>query len=209
MRVLGKLRFKDQAFKLREDAILDATTRLLAAKGFDLITMDEVAEAVGLSKPSLYKHFKSKEELVTEAMIRLLDGALGFLDEQSSDLGPTERLRGLLEWALRVRLGGGLPFLPSTSAHVRGILTNSLRYVTRALKMHRMLDGLVTEAKRRGELRGELPNDVILYSYYARTCDPAVEYLRLYGHYSDDAIVEHMLAVCFTGIAAAGTAGAA
>ena len=83
------------------------------------------------------------------------------------------------------------------------MLTNSLRYVTRALKLHRMLDAIVTDAKKRGELRKELPNDVILYSYYARTCDPAVEYLRIYGKYDDDAIVEQMLAVCFAGIASA------
>jgi AcrR family transcriptional regulator len=203
MGVLGKLRFKDQAFKLREDAILDATTRLLAAKGFDLITMDDVADEVGLSKPSLYKHFKSKEELVTEAMIRLLDGALAYLEQQPAGLDPSNRLRGLLAWALRVRLGGGLPFLPSTSAHVRGILTNSIRYVTRALKLNRTLGDIVNDAKQRGELRAELPNDVILYSYYARTCDPAVEYLRVYGRYDDDAIVGHMLAVCFSGIATA------
>ena len=205
MGVLGKLRFKDQAFKLREDAILDATARLLAAKGFDLITMDDVADEVGLSKPSLYKHFKSKEDLVTEAMIRLLDGALAYLGGLPANLGPTDRLRSLLEWVLRVRLSGGLPFLPSTSAHVRAMLTHSLRYVTRALKLHRLLDAVVTDAKRRGELGKTLPNDVILYSYYARTCDPAVEYLRVYGKYDDDAIVAHMLAVCFSGIATAAT----
>jgi len=31
------------------------------------MTMDDVAGAIGISKPSLYKHFKSKEELVGEA----------------------------------------------------------------------------------------------------------------------------------------------
>jgi AcrR family transcriptional regulator len=202
MSFLGKLRFKDQAFKLREDAILDATTKLLAAKGFDLITMDDVAEAVGLSKPSLYKHFKSKEDLVTEAMVRLVDEALAYLEKLPDTMSPLERLRSLLEWALRVRLGGGLPFLPSTSAHVRAFLTQSLRYMTRALKLNRLLDEIVTDAKRDGELAAELPNDVILYSYYSRTCDPAVEYLRLYGRYDDDAIVAHMQSVCFDGIGA-------
>ncbi|MEI8297802.1 MAG: TetR/AcrR family transcriptional regulator [Pseudomonadota bacterium] len=200
MSFLVKLRFKDQTFKLRENAILDATTKLLAAKGFDLITMDDVAAEVGLSKPSLYKHFKSKEDLVTEAMIRLVDEALAYLKQQPDTMSPLERLRSLLEWALRVRLGGGMPFLPSTSAHVRAFLTQSLRYVTRALKLHRLLDQVVSDAKRDGELASELPNDVILYSFYARTCDPAVEYLRLYGKYDDDAIVAHMQSVCFAGI---------
>ncbi|WP_307838917.1 helix-turn-helix domain-containing protein [Deefgea sp. CFH1-16] len=60
MSIFSKLSFKDQAFKLRENAILDATTAILGTKGYDLMTMDDVANAVGISKPSLYKHFKSK-----------------------------------------------------------------------------------------------------------------------------------------------------
>ncbi|WP_199154694.1 TetR/AcrR family transcriptional regulator [Chromobacterium sp. ASV23] len=201
MGILGRLSFKDQAFKLREQAVLDATTRMLASKGFDLMTMDDVAGEAGISKPSLYKHFKSKDELATEVMIRLLDDAQAYLAAQDAALSPLGRLRDLLAWALRVRLSGGLPFLPSTSPQVRGMLTRSLRYVSRAIKLHKALQGIVEQAKEAGELRAELPADVILYSYYARTCDPAVEYLRVYGKYADEEIIRHMLGVCFEGMA--------
>lgn len=200
MSILKKLSFKDQAFRLREDAILDATTQLFASKGFDLMTMDDVAHDVGISKPSLYKHFKSKEELAGAAMLRLLERTGEFLDGLDSSLGPRQRLSALLEWAMRVRLAGGLPFLPSTSEHVRGMLTRNLRYVAAALKLNYRLKKIVQQGKKAGELRQDLPDDVILYSFYARTCDPAVEYLRLYAKMSDDEIVEHMLNVCFSGI---------
>ncbi|MDN0082840.1 helix-turn-helix domain-containing protein [Crenobacter sp. SG2305] len=200
MSILSKLSFKDQAFQLRESAVLDATTRLLASKGFDLMTMDDVANEVGISKPSLYKHFKSKEELVSEVMIRLLDATLDYLAAQPAELSPLDRLRDLLESAMRVRLAGGLPFLPSTSPQVREMLTRNLRYVPRVLKLNKTLEMIVAEAKQAGELRRDLPNDVILFSYYARSCDPAVEYLRLYGKLDDDAIVAHMLSVCFDGL---------
>ncbi|NUA29518.1 TetR/AcrR family transcriptional regulator [Cupriavidus basilensis] len=200
MSIFGRLSFKDQAFKLREDAILDAATRILAGKGFDLMTMDDVALEVGISKPSLYKHFKSKEDLVGEALIRLIDGALEYLEQLPGDLTGLARLRALLEWALRVRLTGGLPFLPSTSPHVREMLTRNLRYVTRVLKLNRQLEKLVAEAKAAGELDPSLPDEVILFSYYARTCDPAVEYLQLYSKLGTDAIVEHMLKVSFEGM---------
>ncbi|QOT78723.1 TetR/AcrR family transcriptional regulator [Cupriavidus basilensis] len=200
MSIFGRLSFKDQAFKLREDAILDAATRILAGKGFDLMTMDDVALEVGISKPSLYKHFKSKEDLVGEALIRLIDGALEYLEQLPGDLTGLARLRALLEWALRVRLTGGLPFLPSTSPHVREMLTRNLRYVTRVLKLNRQLEKLVAEAKAAGELDPSLPDDVILFSYYARTCDPAVDYLQLYSKLGTDAIVEHMLKVSFEGM---------
>jgi len=200
MSILSKLSFKDQTFKLREDAILDATTGILAAKGFDPMTMDDVALEVGISKPSLYKHFKSKEELVGAVMVRLIDGALEYLDDLPSDLDPVGRMKSLLEWALRVRLSGGLPFLPSTSTHVREMLTRNFSYVTRVLKLNKKLEGLVSAAKKGGALNAALPDDVILFSYYARTCDPAVDYLKLYSKLDTDAIVEHMLKVCFEGL---------
>jgi AcrR family transcriptional regulator len=199
MSILPKLSFKNQAFKLREHAILDATTAVLSSKGYDLMTMDDVAGAVGISKPSLYKHFKSKEELVGEAMIRLLDGALEFVDGIDKSLGPVEKLSALLEWALRVRLGGGLPFLPSTSPHVREMLIRNVKYMIRVFKLNRQLGALVSEAQKAGLLNRDLPSDVILFSFYARTCDPAVEYLQKYSKMDTDAIVHHMLTVSFQG----------
>lgn len=202
MSIIPKFSFKNQAFKLRENAILDVTTVVLSSKGYDLMTMDDVAGAVGISKPSLYKHFKSKEELVGEAMVRLLEGAIEEVDKLPSALNPVEKLQALLEWAMRVRLGGGLPFLPSTSPHVRDMLMRNFKYMTRVLKLNRLLEGLVKQAQKEGLLNAALPTDVILFSYYARTCDPAVEYLQKFSKMSDDDIVRHMLKVCFEGFRA-------
>jgi AcrR family transcriptional regulator len=199
MSIFPKLSFKNQAFKLREHAILDVTTVVLSSKGYDLMTMDDVAGAVGISKPSLYKHFKSKEELVGEALIRLLDGALDYVAALDAQLGPLQKLSALLEWALRVRLDGGLPFLPSTSPHVREMLMRNLKYMLRVRKLNRQLEAMVTAAQEAGLLSRDLPTDVILFSYYARTCDPAVEYLQKYSKMTNDDIVRHMLKVAFEG----------
>ncbi|WP_297577438.1 TetR/AcrR family transcriptional regulator [uncultured Deefgea sp.] len=200
MSIFSKLSFKDQAFKLRENAILDATTAILGTKGYDLMTMDDVANAVGISKPSLYKHFKSKEDLVGEALIRLIDGAIDFLAQLSHELSAIDKLIALLEWALRVRLEGGMPFLPSTSAHVRDMLMRNLKYVTRVLKLNGQLEKLVLAAQKKGDLNPELPSDVILFSYYSRTCDPAVEYLQKFSKMDNEAIVMHILQVALGGL---------
>jgi len=199
MSIFSKISFKDQAFKLRENAILDATTVILGDKGFDLMTMDDVANAVGISKPSLYKHFKSKEDLVGEALIRLIDGAIDYLAQMDQQLTPQQKLSTLLEWALRVRLEGGLPFLPSTSNSVRSMLMRNMGYVTRILRLNGQLEKLVQAAQKSGELDPDLPCDVILFSYYSRTCDPAVEYLQKFSKMNHDDIVRHMLQVAFQG----------
>jgi len=60
----------------REEAIVVSVNRLLAEKGFETMTMDEVAADVGIAKASLYKHFSSKEELAGAAMIRVLERAI-------------------------------------------------------------------------------------------------------------------------------------
>ena len=200
MSIIPRLSFKNQAFKLRENAILDAATAILSQKGYDLMTMDDVAGMVGISKPSLYKHFKSKEELVGEALIRLLDGALDYVAALDTSLSPLQKLSSLLEWALRVRLDGGLPFLPSTSPHVRDMLIRNVKYMLRVMKLNRQLEALVKLAQQQGQLNRELPTDVILFSYYARTCDPAVEYLQKYSKMESDDIVRHMLKVSLEGL---------
>ncbi|MBV8625383.1 MAG: helix-turn-helix transcriptional regulator [Herbaspirillum sp.] len=199
MSIFGKLSFKDQAFKLRENAILDAATTVLGSKGYDLMTMDDVAGAVGISKPSLYKHFKSKEELVGETMIRLIDGAIDQLAQLGEIATARGKLEAMLEWALRVRLEGGLPFLPSTSTPVREMLMRNVKYVMRVLKLNGQLEKLVKEAQKAGDIDATLPSDVVLYSYYARTCDPAVDYLQKFSKMGNEDIVKYMLHVAFNG----------
>jgi len=202
MSIFEKFSFKDQAFKLREVAILDAATAILANKGYDLMTMDDVANAVGISKPSLYKHFKSKEVLIGVALIRLIDGALDFLGQLDAKAPPIEKLKSLLKWALEVRLNGGMPFLPSTNANVREMLMRNLKYVTRVLKLNGKIEKLVLAAQKQGDLNPNLPSDVILFSYYSRTCDPAVDYLLTFRKMDKAQIVDHMIKVAFSGISA-------
>lgn len=46
-------------------ALLDAAGALFYARGVGAVTVNEIAEASGLTKPTLYRHFPSKEELVS------------------------------------------------------------------------------------------------------------------------------------------------
>ena len=46
------------------DAILSAAAELFRVQGYASTSMQEIADAVGLSRPALYYHFKNKEELL-------------------------------------------------------------------------------------------------------------------------------------------------
>ncbi|MDC0649486.1 TetR/AcrR family transcriptional regulator [Alphaproteobacteria bacterium] len=63
-----------EAAKLeREDSILTATETLLRQSGYDSMTMQAVASAVGLAKGTIYLYFTSRESLVLAVYGRLFD----------------------------------------------------------------------------------------------------------------------------------------
>ena len=54
------------------ERILDAATRLFAERGFEATSLQSVADAVGIRKPSLLYHFPSKDELRRAVLDNLL-----------------------------------------------------------------------------------------------------------------------------------------
>ncbi len=195
-----KLSFKQQQLIVRENAIVDATNSLLAKKGYDLMTMDEVAAEVGIAKASLYKHFPSKEALAAAAMIRLLENTLGFVRGLPADQSAIDQLRSVLRWALEVRMKGGLPTLPAENTTLREALLNNTRYISRLMDLNELMGELIEKARAQGSIRSELPTEVVLFTIYARSCDPTVDYLRINEQYSDEQVIGFLLSTCFDGL---------
>lgn len=195
-----KLSFKQQQLIVRENAIVDATNNLLAKKGFDLMTMDEVAAEVGIAKASLYKHFPSKEALAAAAMIRLLENTLAFVRGLASEQPAIEQLKGVLQWALEVRMKGGLPTLPAENTSLREALLNNTRYITRLMDLNELMGELIEKARAQGAIRADLPTEVVLFTIYARSCDPTLDYLRTSEQYTDEQVIDFLLSTCFDGL---------
>jgi AcrR family transcriptional regulator len=200
MGILAKLTIRQQQQKVREEAVLDATREMLARKGYDLMTVDEVAAEAGIAKASLYKHFSSKESLAAAVMIRLLDRALAFLEDLPPATSPSDKMQALLRWAMDLRFEGGLPLLPSTSSTLQANLLSNREYVKRILELNTRMSALVRAAQAQGVIDPEIPTDVVVFSLYARTCDPAVEYLRMTGQYTNQQVIDYLVRVAFAGL---------
>ena len=195
-----KLSFKQQQLIVRENAIVDATNSLLAKKGYDLMTMDEVAAEVGIAKASLYKHFPSKEALAAAAMIRLLENTLAFVRALPPEQPAIVRLKDVLRWALEVRMKGGLPTLPSENTTLRDALLNDSRYITQLMDLNELMGELIEAARAQGAIRADLPTEVVLFTIYARSCDPTLDYLRMNEQYDDQQVIGFLLSTCFDGL---------
>lgn len=199
---MARVSFREQVLRAREDAIVASVNRLLAEKGFDVMTVDEVAADVGIAKASLYKHFGSKEELAAAAMIRVLDRALEFLAtlEAAPKVSAVDQLKAVVRWTMQVQLAGEMPALPAQNSALRATLMASKPYLERLMTVSDKLGAWITAAQKAGTLDRKLPPELILYTLFARACDPVLGMLKGSGQHTDEQIVEWLVATTFDGI---------
>jgi AcrR family transcriptional regulator len=75
--------------------ILVEAARLFVSRGFDGISMREIGMACGLSKPALYYHFRSKEDLFLAILNDSLDEITAMVKNAQAQTGPAqERIAG-------------------------------------------------------------------------------------------------------------------
>ena len=199
---MPRVSFREQVLRAREDAIVSSVNRLLAEKGFDVMTVDEVAADVGIAKASLYKHFTSKEQLAAAAMVRVLDQALAFVATLQADpqARAIDQLHRVARWTMQVQLAGEMPSLPSQNSTLRAALTGHKVYLNRLMDLSDKLGAWITAAQADGHLNPTLPPEVALYTLFARACDPVLGLLKVSTQYTDEQIIEMLLATCFDGL---------
>ncbi len=192
---------------MRQEAIVTAVNRLLATKGYDAMTVDEVAAEAGMAKASLYKLFASKEELAGAAMVAVLDRALAFVDslrEQAATSAQPVSARAQLEavtrWAMQTQLEGEMPSLPAQNTSLSTSLQSNDDYMDRLLSLSNRLSIWIAEAQTSGQIQDRFPPEMVLYTLFARACDPVVGLLKDSGQYTHAQIIDWVMASTFQGL---------
>ncbi len=192
--------FKQQMLAAREEAIIDVVNRLLAEKGFDAMTVDEVAFEVGVAKASLYKHFPSKEDLATAAMVRVMQRAVAQLASLDDAAKPIDKLKAVARWMMQLKLAGDMPNLPSQNSSLRATLVGNKAYIDALMNISDTLGQWIEAAQADGQISSKLPAIAVLYTLYARACDPVLEFLKVSELYTDAQILGMVEMSCFDGL---------
>lgn len=87
----------------KEDRIQDAANSVFLRYGYKRVTMNEIAEAVGISRPSLYLVFGSKEEVFSALLRRNIGRSIQRIREgMAEQTSSREKLRLAFEiWAVQ------------------------------------------------------------------------------------------------------------
>jgi AcrR family transcriptional regulator len=85
------------------EAILAAASELYADRGYDAVSMRDVAAAVAIQPASLYHHFKDKDALILAALEHVFSArAAPARDILLEDRPPGKRLDAFIDWLVRL-----------------------------------------------------------------------------------------------------------
>jgi len=199
---LPKKSFKIQMLAARETAIIQSVNRLLAEKGFDAMTVDEVAAEVGIAKASLYKHFASKEELACAAMVTAMGKAQEFIQSLPTEQEALDKIKAVTRWTMSLKLQGLMPSLPSQNSSLRATLMGSKDYMDGLMEVSDALGAWIEEAQAKGQINKALPPVAVLYTLFARDCDPVLEFLKMGEQHTEPQILDLVMSTCFDGLSA-------
>lgn len=99
------MRKKPQQARSRQlvDALIEATSKVIAQRGLDGTTTPAIAEAAGVSVGSLYQYFDGKDALITALLDKLVADLARLLDLQA-DTAATMSLRDMVRSAIQLTL---------------------------------------------------------------------------------------------------------
>ena len=119
-------RGRSPGYELQRETILARAAELFARRGYTATSMNEVAQACGVSKPSLYHYVRDKHQLLAEIAETHVARLLVLVDQVDAS-GPTaeQRLRRLID-AFLVAYAG------SQAEH--RVLTDDVRFLASAEK---------------------------------------------------------------------------
>ncbi len=84
--------------KVSKQKIIEATAKIIADKGLDKITVDDIAHEADVAKGSIYFHFESKDKLLVKAVKAIAQKRISQIRNALKGISsPKERLKKLFE----------------------------------------------------------------------------------------------------------------
>jgi len=125
-------RGRAQGYDTQREEILARAAELFAHRGYPGTSMNEVAEACGVSKPTLYHYVRDKYQLLVEIAQGHVERLAGLVAEVEAErLAPEPRLRSLIEGFVR-------EYASAQNAH--RVLTEDVKFLDDADR-ERVLEG--------------------------------------------------------------------
>ena len=94
---------RDEIIAYKRERILEEAVKLFYARGFTGTTLDDIAAELGVTKPFIYTHFRSKNDLLAAVCLPTIEMSVAAIQNGVDTPGtPTGKLRLAVEGFTRV-----------------------------------------------------------------------------------------------------------
>ena len=182
-------------------AILETAARLICKQGYEGTSIQEIADACGLTKAGLYHHIESKEQLLVEIMNYGMDVfEERVLTEVEHIPDPVERLKACMARNIKLVTRGWSKEV-TIILHEHDTLTGKAQVQINARKKRyvRFLESSFAEAVEKGQIRPVDPT-VAAFSFLGMVLW-IYKWFKPGGKRTDDEVAAGMVDLLFTGLA--------
>jgi AcrR family transcriptional regulator len=151
---------------LREE-ILQATRALAAEKGYAAMSMDELAARVGISKPTLYSYFDTKEDLIAAAAIHSMQQVMDIIEAELAGQTPLQRLSLILRTTLQILMDDGITPMRPMSPELMQLIRSREDTTAYIRRIDAALLALIQQGIQQGEIDPALEASAIMLSFHA------------------------------------------
>ncbi|MGR6917599.1 TetR/AcrR family transcriptional regulator [[Actinomadura] parvosata] len=184
-----------------QSAILRAAVELFNRRGYDATSMGDLAKELGLTKPAIYHHVTSKEQLLGQALDDALDELTTVVTEATRrppGVSAYQRLREVVRRSVEVLVA----HQPSVTLllRVRGNSEIELAALERRRWLDDRLADLVADAVAEGALRDDVPPALVSRLLFGMV-NSLVEWYRPGGAYDQAMVADAITSIAFDGLA--------
>lgn len=154
-------RTTDEQRERREIDILRVAGQMILEHGYTQLNMDELAERVGISKPTLYQHFRTKEDMVAQAVIHATEAMEQFILSLQEGT-PLQRLEKIMRYVVNTHFDPKNTPAALMHGHTQEVLQHHVAVHAVRERSAGLLYGLVQEGKIHGEIRADLLPQVVI-----------------------------------------------
>ncbi len=81
---------------IRRQQIVDIIRNIISSKGIEYVTISEIAKRIGTSKTAIYRHFKSKQDILSLLIDNIEETLMDALDKAIVTDDPVQNLKNVL-----------------------------------------------------------------------------------------------------------------
>jgi len=192
---------RERRRQMLRDEILDAAQALIAEWGYAAMSMDDLAARAGISKPTLYSHFPTKEELVVAMATQVMDCLFSVVEDRG-DAGRSalDRLTDLLRMGVQSQIDRRVTAMQLWMPEI----VHMLKTHQHPLEQIRRIDALVVNLVRQALANGEIcpqQNEInVVRIFYALFMSPSVGRLSLVDSPNSEEMPEEVVAFFRRGV---------